>query len=396
MIKDLKKLNLIIIFSILLSVFFQIQYSIKLEKNKELSSLADGYSEGNSLRGSLYFKEQGLLKTSGLPDFHYSNLYPKYGEYQENSKYIYTHYPPGPEYTLLIMRFIFGDHSTLEYRIFSIILSSILAFFFLNTLMTVLNNKFSIIPALLIIITPMFTNTMHGLHQTTYCFYLNLFYLGSLFLYIDGRVKLKQLAFISFIISFIQGWMTFDYFFLLAFTHIVILLLFNKLNKQNLIILLISNSGAFALAHGIHFLQVVNYHESITIAFNDIFHAAKHRASGEKVHFFDVLYSYFDYYLRRARNFNFKIQYLFIIHIAFCVFYKFNNNSKQFKYTLKITAITLVAFIISSLWMLAMTQHAMVHTHFIPRHYFLSYIVLIIGVFKIITNYYETRTKKSN
>lgn len=385
---------LIFIFSYsILTLISEIKYTNKIIKSNQLSGRADGYSEANSLRGSLYLKEKGLFYTSGLANIGYGNIYPDHGRGIDNNE-IYTHYPPGPEYVLYFYR-LFSD-DIYSYRILNIFLCMTVIIFFLIQLYKILgeSNK-AIIPIVFLTIVPIFFNTMHGLHQTTYCFYLNILSTSFIFLFLRGKFSSKKLLISTFFISFVQGWMTFDYFFIVTLGAVPLLLLF-KADKKTIYKIILVNFLGFSLAHALHFLQVIFFFGGIQEAINDFLGAAKTRSVEGSVSLSSVFYEYFNYHIRRSRYFNFKIQYLLIIHSFFFLRdYIYRKNSVKNALTSPL-ALSLFAFFISSLWLIVMKQHASIHTHFIPRHYYPFYLVLVLSIYVYIVNNNETRTKEIN
>lgn len=382
----------ITIFS-LFTLLNEIKYSHKIVSENRPSGRADGFSEANSLRGSLYLKEKGLFYNAGLPNLGHGEIYPKHGRSIEIDD-IYTHYPPGPEYVLYFYRLLTNDIFT--FRLINIFLCFIIMTFFLNELFSILNKtKSALIPLISLSVVPIFYNTMHGLHQTTYCFYLNILIISLVFLFLRGKLSIKKLYTASFLISFLQGWMTFDYFFLVTFGTAPFLLLFRADNKVILKIMFFNFIG-FSIAHGLHFIQVIYFFGGIEEAINDFLGAAKTRSLESTISLSSVFYDYFSYYIRRSRYFNFKIQYLLVIHTFFFIrdyFVRKNNLKSSLTSPL---VLSLLSLLISSLWLIVMKQHASIHTHFIPRHYYPFYMMLVLSIYLYIVNNNEIRNKKNN
>ena len=144
-----------------------------------------------------------------------------------------------------------------------------------------------------IAIVPMTSNMMHGLHCQSYAFSLLLIQSGLLLSIFRKKIKLKALHLsILFIIGFLQGWLSFDYFFIVSLSALPFALLYSPLDKREdkkqLLFAVLASAIGFGFAHFLHFIQVAIYYQgSLTAAYNDIFRVGRLRfdESGGSVNF---------------------------------------------------------------------------------------------------------------
>lgn len=362
----------------------------------QVSPIADGYSEANTIRGATFFHEKGLSYFKGLPDICYSDLlldkgvtgHPEF-EYTPSA---YTHYPPGPEYMAWLGFQIVGARNFNLLRLLPITLSIIVGIFFINTMYNFVGGglKGSLF-CLMLILPPMYSNYMHGLHHQQYAFLLFQIQICLCILFFSQeKWRTWKTLFAFTFLGFLHGWMTFDFAFQATLFVIPFFFYFKERAKfSHLIIIGLCSGLSYTLAHILHFFQVVAYEGSLEKAFEDFFLAAKFRAAngGNEVH--TPLAKYDPEKIGPitvAKDFLYRVagrgKYLAINLINFIwiiiglKFIKKISFKKGWTFDFSVTGNDLLALfaavVVSSGWSLVMKQHAHIHG-FVARHYYLAY-----------------------
>lgn len=387
--KPLKFLFLILSLLVLKEIFY-----IQTFRN-DVSPIADGFSEANTIRGGVFFHEQGLTKFYGLPDIQYSEILSNRGskgyEWYDKNKpsEAYTHYPPGPEYMSWLGFHVVGVGNFNAVRFLPILLSTLVGLFFITTNFNLLGGGVrGTLFVLSLILPPMYSNYMHGLHHQQYAFLMlqTQMCLAVLFCTQKKRWPLYILSF--FVLGFSQGFMTFDYAFLASLFIIPFYLFFNAPFMTLVSVGLASGLG-FTIAHIVHFYQVVSFYGDTQKAIEDFTGSAAHRSHNaaseadkpnlkydpKKIGPFTVMKDYLYRVAGRGKYLSINLM-NFIWMLVALKFIKRITFKKGWTFEFEITGrdllALLTAIIISSGWSLAMKQHAHVHG-FIARHYFLCY-----------------------
>jgi hypothetical protein len=400
-----------------LAFFIGIIDIYQLDNN--LSKQSDPFSEANAVRAAEYYVDNGITLNSGLPDQCYGYSFPLDGfkpylsfpaardQYIDNAPYqtltslilnehtcVYTHYPQGPDMLLAAMMYISGKHNTDIYRLLPLWLQFIGVFALAYTICRLL----SVIHCLLIMgfcfAMPMFYSMSIGLHQQGYAFALLLIEISLLFLLLckalSNRDAMIGKGFL-FILGFCQGWLSFDYAFLVILCPFAIVSITYHNSDDSIrtaIKYAIILASGFTLAHLFHFIEVTAYLSSIWDAVNDFYSAAEKRATEHEgqvlINRIDLLVMYLDYFSSRMKYFQIGyITFASLIILARVAFIPLSYYSKTIdNITKRIDLIRLISVIgcslmISCLWIVVMKGHSMEHTHFIPRHLFLAYFIPI-------------------
>lgn len=354
----------------------------------EVSPIADGYSEANAIRGAVFFYEKGITSFYGLPNIGYSDLLSQKGVRGEEgfspSDSPYTHYPPGPEYLTWLGFQIFGSPKFNLVRLIPITFSIIAGIFFIQSVFQVAGGGFSgAILGCLLILPPMFSNYMHGLHYQQYAFIVLQFQIVLALKYSKNPRFLYLFFFL--LAGFLQGWLSFDYAFLASLFFIPFCIYFHLPLSELLKVCFASGFG-FTLAHALHFLQVINYMGSLEAAVEDFRSAAAHRSLGTEtkpdssngkfsnVGPFTVIRDYL--YRVSGRGKYLAINLMNFIWIIISFRFIRSLETKRFKLTFEVTTRDLMALLsailISGMWSLVMRQHAHIHG-FVARHYYFCY-----------------------
>ena len=179
----------------------------------DLSPTADPYSEANSIRAGEYFADKGFLHAYGLADFLYGHRFPNAGvavDMPGVKEFIYTHYPPGPDWLAGIYTVLLGKGHYRWFRMFPLFLAlvSMIVFFEL------LSRSFGTIAAafltVIICLLPMTSHMMHGLHYHSYSYSLLVlqFSFSAFYAAKAGReiVTTIRYALLFGFFGFLQGW----------------------------------------------------------------------------------------------------------------------------------------------------------------------------------------------
>ena len=356
----------------------------------DVSPIADGFSEANAIRGAVFFQDNGFKETSGLPDLCYSDILPNRGTNKSLcTGKAYTHYPPGPEYFNWFWMNVFGKGSFNPTRYVQILISFLIGLFFLKTIFTFVGGgSKGVLFGVILILPPMFSNYMHGLHYQQSAFLILQLQIAFSILYSKNQRPIYLLAFIVF--GFLQGWLSFDFAFLATLFFIPFYILLEKekyLKLRHIIFVGLSSGLSFTAAHFLHFLRVINYLGGLDEAIRDFAGSAAHRAFNaasfedkpnpkftKEIGLLTVAKDYL--YRVAGRGKYLAINLINFIWIILGLRFVKKLETKKYKFEFSVATRDLLALfsavLISSLWSIIMRQHAHIHG-FIARHYYLCY-----------------------
>lgn len=400
-------LNFTVIFFVVFLSALTAQQWISINKIGNNLSFADPWTEADTIRSAEAFATYGFSRNSGLPDIAFGHQFPDKGtkkilkdstqkqswaegtlrvrvdNYQvSHESFVYTHYPPGPHWIAGISAKIFGVNSIKSFRFAPILIGLASIAYFSWQVFKFIGAIKGALALLFFTSIPMFLNMMHGLSYQGYALALLLLEIGiCLKVFIRKDLNFFDLL-LFFFISHLQGWMSFDYFFLVSATPPLILLLFPsntlKLNQVSLII--ITCIAGFSLSHIIHFCQVINYFDSFDIALSDFISTAAYRSQSISYDngsttpsMFAILWSYLTTYSGIHTHIGFPVIYHALIGTVIILIVS-PNNKYRFIWGV------FLSLLIASTWVVTMPQHAAQHWHFIPRHYFICIFFTSIAV----------------
>ncbi|MCX5768974.1 MAG: glycosyltransferase family 9 protein [Candidatus Hydrogenedentes bacterium] len=417
---------IIIYLLILLYIIMQQIFYVKVLADS-VSHIADGFSESNAVRGGESFADLGFFKYAGLPDICYGDTWKQEGfpvhivingrkteggYLIPSSKapvtpdhYVYTHYPPGPEWITGLVTTLFGKRRFALLRAAPITFGLLAAAVFARFLWRQAGPGLSAAVMVLLAATPMFTNMMHGLHYQSYAqslLLLQIAVLGSLFS--DTQTRRPTRFILLFLLAFAQGYMSFDYCFLVTFAAVPVFCFAGSTCpvKKGVMRLgwAVAVAGAgFCLAHAVHFAQVAVYYGSLSEALDDFVGAAGYRI--ETTPLVTLADKYGRQFLYDGRFF---YPFSLWVEAAALIVFAVEAAARAARADLPnrggIPLVWRVGGVLSALfvcsgWIIVMRQHAMIHGHFLPRHFFLLYLCLILFVVNAYTAPHARKTGKA-
>jgi hypothetical protein len=362
-----------------------------------LSRWADGYSEAGSLRGAEGFTNLGFFQNCGLSDVSYGHRYPEDGLTRPSgidpNDTIYHGYPPGSEWITAVQMRFFGAEHPWRLRIFPTAFGMAAATIFLLALIKTIGAPRALFVYLVCLLAPMFTNMTHSLYYHGYAFGLLLVQVAMLLvIFASPRPLRVGSLLLSFALGFVQGWLSFDYCFVVTFAAIPIALLiaprFDRSVMWTLAFLVVASGLGFGVALGLHFLQSAVYFGSIRGALAEYaFRSHKTYAVAEKLKDYPTgalllrgLIEYGRAYLRWTQLFSpasiivtgATLAAVFLSRASFTVGRSFRLVA-TFAHSPRILAGIVSALVIGLMWLFAKPFHAFNHLAFVGRHLFLFY-----------------------
>jgi hypothetical protein len=374
-------------------------------------SLADPYSEANALREVRHFLEDGVTQHDGLGTVFYPGMYPTEGFAAEpdasrfgvSPEGVYTHYPPGAEYLLYAEARLMGREPVSRLRSLPIAIGWAAMLYFGFAIRRRFGTTVGWIVMATCMLTPTVTDGFVGLHSQGYAFALLLLEISCA---LGCGARMAPFA----LLGFLQGWLTFDYSFLVTVTPLTIELVLPLLEPgyQRRWPLAISRSilagGGFAAAHVLHFLQVWAYMGSFVAALQNFARAAAFRAGADMVHgplgyvrqaLVNLrLYYYgqhpFSIALSPPDPNNIPEWSMFrflglslgpwwlLITAGLAAWHRFDPDRSIDALRLQWHLVCLIGMLATSLWLVVMVNHGAIHRHFLYRHLFLMFLFMVL------------------
>jgi hypothetical protein len=249
-------------------------------------SPVDPSSEANALREVDGFRAQGLAHDAGLGNVLFGTRYPDqgfpttFGEERARSvtpSGIYTHYPPGPEYLLYVAEMAFGPEPVSRLRLVPLALCGTAAVFFGLSV----RRRFGAIVGWLVMLACLAVVPFHDANSSVHF----LGYALALLLVEIGVAVGRDRSRVPFLLlGFAQGWLSFDYVFLVVFVPMAVELSLPYICPEHRARLrlalgrcVLAGMG-FVLAHLLHFGEVWAFYGSLGDALADLQSSARYRA----------------------------------------------------------------------------------------------------------------------
>lgn len=367
-----------------------------------LSGSADAGSECAAINSGMHYYKRGFLSYAGLPDLAYpkDKLYVDPKDEPTNIQ-IYTHYPPGPNWLVGVGIHLCGPNNFPCYRRMPIFFTSFSLIVSYIIVAAVVGFAWSSILFIGLLQIPMTSAMMHGLHYQGYALALIVLQMAfAWYVLATRKMVLKWHLATLFLLSFLQGWLSFDYFFIATLFPLPIAFLRHPMpSVRNMILTTVASLAGFTSAIALHFCQVAIYAASKTPdglwnvslsalpagfegAYQDFFRAAVVRSSGVENQITPIgfVLRILERYLTEllpseSQGGQVGVWLLGAALGGAMVFllgtYLFKASHSSMRKGLQPLFSLLLALCISLLWVVIMRNHALDGTHltFLPRHF---------------------------
>lgn len=247
-----------------------------------LGKFSDAHSEADALRSAEAYARDGLLSHHGLPRLLYGGRFPDVGTiidhldkdglvkpvfrtgFPDNlanrDDWVYTHYPPGPNWLCGVMARFFGTDQIRFLRLLPMVFGLVATAIFFKTSAGAFGADRAALIAGACAVLPMFHTCMPGLHFEGYSFALLLLQFSLLISPLwNGKQRLWHWPAL-FLFGFAQGWLSFDQFFVVTLLSWPLWLLRRaegaELSFRWLFLTAALPCAGFGLAHFLHLAQV--------------------------------------------------------------------------------------------------------------------------------------------
>jgi len=370
----------------------------------ELSTV-DQFSEANALREVRNFFEQGLTHDYGLGNVYHPGMYPSDGfrpdtddaKLSVTPEGVYTHYPPGPEYLLYAATKLLGPDPVSRLRLIPVTVGFAATLF----LGFAVRRRFGTAVGWLIMgafaLAPATSDGFVGLHYQGYALALLMVEISCV---IAERPSLAPFA----ILGFLQGWLSFDYVFLVTVAPLAFELALPRIDpwyqprwRLALTRSILAGAG-FTTALGLHFLQVWEFWGSFGIALRDFAAAAAHRTDAGttgylaqalgnlKTYFYGLHPLHFGLALPDGADIQDWSMFRFLglslgpwwllVTLAMIVWDHLDPTRHIGSLRKDWHVVSMIGMLTSSLWLLAMVNHGGMHRHFLYRHLLVAFFMM--------------------
>jgi hypothetical protein len=248
-----------------------------------LGKFTDSFSEAGVIRAVDAYLHDGITSHHGLARILYGNRFPGFGAVVDHldarrrvpaefrrgfpesaaaaDEWVYTHYPPGPEYVCWVLASLFGNERLWVLRLFPLCLCLLATAVFFRTLASAFGTDRAVLVAIACVFLPMFHTYMPGLHFEGYSWALFLLQMSLLVrMYWTWTAVPRWCWAALFLLGFVQGWLSFDQFFVVGLIAWPLWLLRRSeggtLSRAQLALPVIITFAGFGFAHLLHLLQV--------------------------------------------------------------------------------------------------------------------------------------------
>lgn len=253
-------------------------------------SPVDPFSEANAIREAEGFRAKGLWHDAGLGNVLLGPRYPQDGfvavtgddlERSVTPGGVYTHYPPGPAYLLHAAMALLGPEPVARLRVLPLAVSAAAAVF----LGLSIRRRFGAVAGWLAMGLAALAVPLHDVSSSIY---FTGYALALLLVGLGIGIGRNTVRAPFLLLGFIQGWLSFDYAFLVALSPLAVELALPCISPGHRPRLRLAlercalAGGGFAFAHGLHLAQVWAFHGSLAGAIADIGGSARYRAGMEQ------------------------------------------------------------------------------------------------------------------
>jgi hypothetical protein len=369
-----------------------------------LSPLADPYSESDAIRSSQGFVEHGLTWNAGLPNILYGERFADRG--WKGSRYaaplpgggVYTRYPPLPNWIAAVNEHVFGFERMWAWRLFPIACGLAAFAVLLASLSRTFGPDRAALVGMALALAPMTSTHMHSLHYHGYAHALLMLQIAlalRTFWSPEGATPRRVALFL--LLGFLQGWLSFDLAFVVAFLAIPLWLFrraeVRSLSPRGLIVVVLACGTGFTLAHALHFLEVAAFYGSVDGAVADYANRAQFRFKGTaESRYLPLLVRALlseTVTVTRATN-HFFGPMLTVVVVLVTLLLLSRRIAIDFARRPGVRAIWSgdrardrlpalgAALVVSATWYFAMPSMTIIHHHIVPRLLFLTYLVCVL------------------
>lgn len=387
-------------------------------------SYTDPASEADTIRSVAAYLKDGLASHYGLPRILYGGNDPKYAplkvqidetglvpehyrqgfplELATPDQWPYTHYPPGPNLMLAVLARVFGFEHLWLLRIFPITIGIIALALLFKTITETLGARTAVSVALALGLVPTIPLTLPTLHYESYSVSL-LFLQMVIFMrwFWQKKVTVASTAFL-FLLGFLQGWLSFDFCFLISLLVLPFWLLKRAEGQTPPIAWLLLGVAVpavgFVVAHLLHLLQVAAELGGMSAALAEFRNTAAERGGLSEGGYFTHLSRAIYMTLRNAfspKNLSFG-PFLLLILVAVAPAallagfrWTIVRFGEAFQYhgviewpgSRRILPVLGAALLVSTIWIALMPQHTAGNAHLTVRHLLVLYVfcAIIVG-----------------
>lgn len=387
------KLSKIIYYIFLSAIFAHLLYSeISLLRDLGDAFSTDKFSEANAMRAAKVHVEEGFLRNYGLSCIGCGIDSSVFGPLVVRNAGVYTHYPPGPELLLGLYWTILDGRHMSSFRLFHVLFAISSLAFLIIIFKKRLGCAASVLLLISLLLMPATMNMAHGLHYQGNALSLLIIEIGLLWRMFGQPRKSKLYIPAFFVVGFIQGWLSFDYFFLVTFAPVPLWILSRtgrhlRLRQAitDLSWTILPTGAGFAFAHLLHVIQVAFFYHSLKLTVLD-FRMSAEMYAGSSITTWKALSSYLFTGLPVTYFGCFHpLAMLLLLLLILIAGSAYLVQSLPVLSRVKIPALAAGSALIVSLgWISAMPQHALIHTHFIPRHLFLFEFVSAVSFLRLV------------
>lgn len=410
--------------TLLLLGLIQLVYLVRVGNGLPSPAVGDPHSEADLVRSAAAYSTDGLASHHGLPRIMYGALFPRDGIIKvldtnglvpldlrkgfpdglaERNNWVYTHYPPGPNLLGGVLGRVFGfDHLWL-WRLLPMGLGFLALVIFFRTLARAFGTDRGALITAGCCLLPTVSLYMGGLHFQGYAVVLLLLQWSVWIECLWGAAGRRLWHGPAlFLLGFLQGWLSFDLFFIVCWGGVPLWLLRRSEGHAPparwLGWAVVLPLAGFVLAHGLHFLQVAGELGGVRAALMEFRSTAAERAgSGGSISHLGYLAEGARLYLREFLNIHsFMFGPFLLLALAATVpvvlfrttrvllFPRGKTGEVGFSLSWPGRAgagLPLAAALLLCLaWLAAMPQHVVGNSHITLRQFFYLYFCLVLVI----------------
>jgi len=374
----------------------------------------EGFTMHHGLARLLYgsrFPTQGAvtdhLDTNGLVKPRYLVRYPEH--LKDRNEWVYMHYPPGPALWCGVLARCFGLNHIWMWRLVPISLAFVSVIILFRTLASVFGVDRGALITLACAVLPMANTYMPGLYYESYSYSLQLLQLSLLIKCLWGGGWRWWHLPVLFLLGFVQGCMSFDFFFIVALAVVPLWLMRRAEGALVPGRWLCLGIGlplmGFGLAHFLHLLQLAGELGGLRPAIVELSSTAVDRAGvttgvdrfSYLKSFSQMSYLYIREFLRLYnQHFGPFLPLAVAVGVLVSVFRKTQltlslpEKQTPFVFSLswpgpkRLAPALIAAFFVCALWPIVMPGANVGNFHIYPRDFFFFYFMLVLAAMKSI------------